>query len=123
MCIRDRNTDIHYNNPASATQADVTRASVQNNTQNTAQHTGANNSKKVIDLDDGLRDEELNSVPYANDIQYEQMTKALDSENLESETSGPKTVTSKSAAQSGDKAVGNAKSPLPKPKKPPKLPN
>ena len=96
---------------------------IQNNTQNTAQHTCANNSKKVIDLDDGLRDEELNSVPYANDIQYEQMTKALDSENLESETSGPKTVTSKSAAQSGDKAVGNAKSPLPKPKKPPKLPN
>jgi len=121
--VAQENTDIHYNNPASATQADVTRASVQNNTQNTAQHTGANNSKKVIDLDDGLRDEELNSVPYANDIQYEQMTKALDSENLESETSGPKTVTSKSAAQSDEKAVGNAKSPLPKPKKPPKLPN
>ena len=80
--VAQENTDIHYNNPASATRQTLQELPVQNNTQNTAQHTGAN--KEVIDLDDGLRDE-LNSTPYANDIQYEQMTKALDSENLESD--------------------------------------
>ncbi|MGM8870662.1 site-specific recombinase [Psychrobacter sp. 2Y5] len=111
--VAQENTDIHYNNPSSTTQAGATNASMQNNTKNTAQNTAVNKLKKVIDLDDGLRDEELNSVPYADDIQYEQMNKTLESE----------TLNSKAATDSEDKTANNAKSPLPKPKKPPKLPN
>ena len=60
----------------------------------------------MVDLDDGLVDEELNSVPYSDDIQYDQATKTLES-----------------TVESADKAASQAKTPLPKPKKPPKLPD
>ncbi len=63
----------------------------------------------VIDLDDGLVDEELNSVPYTDDIQYDQATKTLGANNIQ-------------PTDSEQKTSGDAKTPLPKPKKPPNLP-
>nr|WP_289057060.1 site-specific recombinase [uncultured Psychrobacter sp.] len=80
--------------------------------------------KKVIDLDDGLVDEELNSVPYANDIQYGKTN------NLSADSSAQNQrhhTDQNSADQSmntpDSKPAGDAKTPLPKPKKPPKLPS
>lgn len=79
--------------------------------------------KKIIDLDDGLIDNELNSVPYADDIQYDQTAKTLDS--LDNDDSGNNTLTNNEQSQTDPdgKAAGDAKTPLPKPKKPPNLPS
>ncbi|MGM8909657.1 site-specific recombinase [Psychrobacter sp. 1U1] len=74
-----------------------------------------NVAKKVVDLDDGLVDEELNSVPYYSDIQYDKTTKTLGDVNSNK--------TSNHDKNADNKATGDAKTPLPKPKKPPKLPN
>lgn len=80
-----------------------------NNSQNEVwtAHTAAINTspKKVVDLDDGLFDEDLNGVPYTDDIQYDKQTKTLGS-----------------TQQTDDEALADPKMPLPKPKKPPKLP-
>ena len=74
-------------------------------------------AKKVIDLDDGLIDEELNSVPYNSDIPYNEAHKAFNEDNegeanYENDDGHPE-----------NKAAGDAKTPLPKPKKPPNLPS
>ena len=76
--------------------------------------------KKVVELDDGLIDDDLNSVPYTDDIQYDKTTKTLDSL-----ATNNKEVSSDETGNTGsdNKAAGDAKTPLPKPKKPPKLPS
>lgn len=76
--------------------------------------------KKVVELDDGLIDDDLNSVPYTDDIQYDKTTKTLDSL-----ATNDKEVNSDETGNTGsdNKAAGDAKTPLPKPKKPPKLPS
>ena len=68
----------------------------------------------IIDLDDGLIDDDLNNVPYASDIHYDQATKTIQSGASDSEPTDPNDPDSK--------ASGDAKTPLPKPKKPPNLP-
>lgn len=90
------NTDIHYDNQSADNSL---------NTQASAA------PKKIIELDDGLRDEELNSVPYSDDIQYDQATKTLGAH-----------TDSVGSMNAETKGSGDAKIPLPKPKKPPKLP-
>lgn len=77
-------------------------------------------STKVVDLDDGLVDEELNSVPYTDDIQYDKITKALGAidGNTSHDSQSADTISS-----SESKVAGDAKTPLPKPKKPPNLPS
>ncbi|MFZ2555129.1 site-specific recombinase [Psychrobacter sp. BF1] len=91
------NTNINYDQqPSDSTQTIKAMAS----------------PKKIIDLDDGLIDEELNSVPYTDDIQYDQITKTL---GANADTGQP--------VAADHKASGDAKTPLPKPSKPPKLPD
>jgi len=87
--------------------------------QSTDEHAQPYNSHdKVMDLDDGLIDEELNSVLYTDDIQYDKATKTLS--EIDSDVVGD---ASDHHTDSDDKQNGDAKTPLPKPKKPPKLPN
>ena len=91
------NTDIHYGQqPVAGNQNIATTAPV----------------KGVINLDDGLIDEELNSVPYTDDIQYDQATKTLGAVTDLTQQTDPE-----------QKVAGDAKTPLLKPKTPPKLPN
>ncbi|WP_296244720.1 MULTISPECIES: site-specific recombinase [unclassified Psychrobacter] len=92
-------TDIDYDNNISDSHGDAALKSRE--AQSTTKQMSA---KKTIDLDDGLIDEELNSVPYSNDIQYDKTHKDEDSDP-------------------DSKAAGDAKTPLPKPKKPPNLPS
>ena len=83
-------------------------------------HANQTMAKKIVDLDDGLLDDDLNSVPYTDDIQYDKTTKTLDSLAANSdEVSSDETGN----ADSDSKNAGDAKTPLPKPKKPPKLPS
>ncbi|OXL21549.1 site-specific recombinase [Psychrobacter sp. DAB_AL32B] len=105
-------TDIDYSNQTSNDNVDPALKS-------RAAHTTTNqvSTKKIIDLDDGLIDEELNSVPYTQDIQYDKAHTAFNEGNQtiaddESNDSNP-----------DNKAAGDAKTPLPKPKKPPNLPS
>ena len=105
-------TDIDYDNNISSSDNDDALKSRE--TQNTSKQMSA---KKVIDLDDGLIDEELNSVPYSSDIQYDKAHKAFNENNeatgnYEHDDNNPE-----------NKAAGDAKTPLPKPKKPPNLPS
>ncbi|WP_201617145.1 site-specific recombinase [Psychrobacter urativorans] len=105
-------TDIYYGNQPQNDEASAGQAS----------HTTLSNGapKKVVDLDDGLIDEELNSVPYSDDIQYDKTTKTLGA------IGGGKNHSSDNSIYTSNpdsKAAGDAKTPLPKPKKPPKLPN
>jgi site-specific recombinase len=97
------NTDIYYDNQpkGSHTQPHVS-------------------PEKVVDLDDGLVDEELNSVPYTDDIQYDKATKTLNT--FDSDNSND-TSDKQGGAEHDNKTTGDAKTPLPKPKKPPKLPS
>ena len=82
-------------------------------------HTQPHNSpKKVVNLDDGLADEELNSTPYTDDIQYDKVTKTLNTIDM-NDTVGHES----NHTDADDKSTGDAKIPLPKPKKPPKLPD
>ncbi|PWK14713.1 site-specific recombinase [Psychrobacter immobilis] len=105
-------TDIDYDNNIS--NADTDAALKSRETHSTTNHIS---TKKTIELDDGLIDEELNSVPYSSDIQYDKAHNAFTEGNettahLESDNSNPE-----------NKAAGDAKTSLPKPKKPPKLPS
>ncbi len=100
-------TDIYYNNQPQGHD---------NNAAETPHSNPSNGqSKQVIDLDDGLIDGELNSVPYTDDIQYDKATKTLDATQDSADNN--------SHSDPDNKAAGDAKTPLPKPKKPPKLPN
>nr|WP_261863822.1 hypothetical protein [Psychrobacter sp. JCM 18900] len=86
--------------------------------QPTDEHTQPYNSpEKVMDLDDGLVDDELNSVPYTDDIQYDKATKTISTIDNDVVSDEPHHT------DSDDKQTGDAKTPLPKPKKPPKLPS
>jgi hypothetical protein len=67
--------------------------------------------KKVVDLDDGLFDEDLTTIPHTSDIQYEQTKELHQADNLAGNTNA------------SSKPINNAKTPLPKPKTPPKLPD
>ena len=105
-------TDIDYDNNIS--NADTDAALKSRETHSTTNHIS---TKKTIELDDGLIDEELNSVPYSSDIQYDKAHNAFTEGNettahLESDNSNPE-----------NKATGDAKTSLPKPKKPPNLPS
>ncbi|WP_350557716.1 site-specific recombinase [Psychrobacter sp. CAL346-MNA-CIBAN-0220] len=99
-------TDIHYDNQPrnNNTNSEISGRE--------GQVTQKISSKKVVDLDDGLIDEALNSVPYTDDIQYDKATKTLDT-----------TANTINKPSSDSKAPGDAKTPLPKPKKPPNLPH
>ncbi|MGO1283416.1 MAG: site-specific recombinase, partial [Psychrobacter sp.] len=83
------NTDIYYDNQPGGDHAQA--------------HAPSHNT---VDLDDSLMDEELNSVPYTDDIQYNQTPNDFDSDNNHAESS-----------------VSDTKTSLPKPKKPPNLPS
>ncbi|MGE6795114.1 site-specific recombinase [Psychrobacter okhotskensis] len=108
-------TDIQYDNQTADNNFDPTTGNRE--AYNTANQTMA---KKIVDLDDGLLDDDLNSVPYTDDIQYDKTTKTLDSLAANSdEVSSDETGN----ADSDSKNAGDAKTPLPKPKKPPKLPS
>lgn len=105
-------TDIDYDNNIS--NADTDAALKSRETHSTTNHIS---TKKTIELDDGLIDEELNSVPYSSDIQYDKAHNAFTEGNettahLENDNSNPE-----------NKATGDAKTSLPKPKKPPNLPS
>ena len=105
-------TDIDYDNNIS--NADTDAALKSRETHSTTNHIS---TKKTIELDDGLIDEELNSVPYSSDIQYDKAHNAFTEGNettahLENDNSSPE-----------NKATGDAKTSLPKPKKPPNLPS
>ena len=79
-----------------------------------------NASGKVVELDDGLVDAELNSMPYTDDIQYDKTTKTLNS--FDSDTSEA-VDDEQNPSVSDSKTSGDAKTSLPKPPKPPKLPS
>ena len=104
-------TDIDYGHQTSNNNVDAALKSREIPTINNQVST-----RNIIDLNDGLIDEALNSVPYSQDIQYDS-AHAFDEDNQtiadhESNTSNP-----------DNKATGDAKTPLPKPKKPPNLPS
>lgn len=90
-------TDIHYNQTLSD---EIT----QNHGDHNLSALTKDSPKKIIDLDDGLNDDELNSVPYLEDIQYEKSEDAA-------------------ISKANPEIPCNAKTPLPKPKKPPNLPD
>ena len=105
-------TDLDYDDNILSSDTDTTLKSWE--MQDTSEQVSA---KKVIDLDDGLIDEELNSVPYNSDIPYNEAHKAFNEDNegeanYENDDGHPE-----------NKAAGDAKTPLPKPKKPPNLPS
>lgn len=106
-------TDIHYDNETQNKNSNATLTSREAETTHTT--VAKHSPQKIIDLDDGLEDDELNSVPYSDDIQYDQATKTLGAiSNSEHDSS---------QEGSENKAAGDAKIPLPKPKKPPNLPS
>ena len=102
-------TDIYYDNQPKDNAINLKADS------HDERMTQTTSPKKMIDLDDGLIDEELNSVPYIDDIQYDRATKTLGTIN----SAGGDNI----AESSDSKASGDAKTPLPKPKKPPNLPS
>ena len=107
-------TDIHYSNQSQSKNSEGAQIS-----QTTVPDSLSNKDgvpKKVIELDDGLIDEELNSVPYSDDIQYDKTTKTLGAHADSQSNTG-------NIVSSDGKTAGDAKTPLPKPKKPPNLPN
>lgn len=110
-------TDIYYDSQTQNSVKDSAKDSDSMKSKEQAAHSSSQNNltKKIVDLDDGLVDEELNSVPYTSDIQYDKATKTLGAVNSDKNSSHDEKFESK--------AAGDAKTPLPKPKKPPKLPN
>lgn len=108
-------TDIQYDNQTSDSSFDPEMTSRE--AYSTVHSTMA---KQVIDLDDGLMDDNLNSVPYTDDIQYDRSTKALDSFATSSNEISRDEADN---TDSDSKGAGDAKTPLPKPKKPPNLPS
>ena len=105
-------TDIHYANPSAEHQLSP-------ELNNREAHITVNKPamNKTIELDDGLTEEALSSVPYSQDIQYGKMHAAFDENNQ---------IVSDAISQDStadNKVAGDAKTPLPKPKKPPNLPS
>lgn len=105
-------TDIHYTNPSAEHQLSP-------ELNNREAHITVNKSamNKTIELDDGLTEEALSSVPYSQDIQYGKTHAAFDENNQTVSDA----ISQDSTADS--KVAGDAKTPLPKPKKPPNLPS
>ena len=105
-------TDIHYTNPSAEHQLSP-------ELNNREAHITVNKPaiNKTIELDDGLTEEALSSVPYSQDIQYGKTHAAFDENN--------QTVSDAISQDStaDNKVAGDAKTPLPKPKKPPNLPS
>ncbi|WAI87678.1 hypothetical protein SC65A3_01140 [Psychrobacter sp. SC65A.3] len=105
-------TDIHYANPSAEHQ-------LSRELNNREAHITVNKPamNKTIELDDGLTEEALSSVPYSQDIQYDKTHAAFDENN--------QTVSDAISQDStaDNKVAGDAKTPLPKPKKPPNLPS
>lgn len=105
-------TDIHYANPSAEHQLSP-------ELNNREAHITVNKPamNKTIELDDGLTEEALSSVPYSQDIQYGKTHAAFDENN--------QTVSDAISQDStaDNKVAGDAKTPLPKPKKPPNLPS
>ena len=104
-------TDIDYDNNISDGITDAVLKS-----RETHSSTKQMSAKKTIDLDDGLIDEELNSVPYRNDIQYDKVHKTFNEDQVKAQHKADDN-------NPESKATGDAKTPLPKPKKPPNLPS
>lgn len=105
------NTDIHYDpNVNASVDASVDASADSGAADNSVNPQATAPFKQTVNLDDGLVDEELTSTPFTDDIQYNQATKTLNATN-HMEQIDPE-----------QKASGDAKTPLPKPKKPPKLP-
>ncbi|WP_440824579.1 site-specific recombinase [Psychrobacter cryohalolentis] len=105
-------TDIHYTNPSAEHQLSP-------ELNNREAHITVNKPaiNKTIELDDGLTEEALSSVPYSQDIQYGKTHAAFDENNQ---------IVSDAISQDStadNKVAGDAKTPLPKPKKPPNLPS
>ncbi|KAA0929325.1 recombinase [Psychrobacter sp. ANT_H56B] len=105
-------TDIHYANPSAEHQLSP-------ELNNREAHITVNKPamNKTIELDDGLTEEALSSVPYSQDIQYGKTHAAFDENNQ----MVPDTIGQDNPAD--NKVAGDAKTPLPKPKKPPNLPS
>ena len=105
-------TDIHYTNPSAEHQLSP-------ELNNREAHITVNKSamNKTIELDDGLTEEALSSVPYSQDIQYDKTHAAFDENN---QTVSDAIIQDSTA---DNKVAGDAKTPLPKPKKPPNLPS
>ncbi|MGO1687191.1 MAG: site-specific recombinase [Psychrobacter sp.] len=101
---RETNTNIYYDNQPEGNH-----------------HQPHAPSKEVIDLDDGLIDDELNSVPYDNDIQYNNAKRRLRNKQYKEEQSN--NGTEQDSTESADNESDGNKSNLPKPKKPPQLPD
>ena len=102
-------TDIHYASRSTEHLID------------SEQHSGENHTtvskpaiQKTIELDDGLTEEALSSGIYSQDIQYP-------ASNDNSDQSSPDAINQDKSSEI--KAAGDAKTPLPKPKKPPNLPS
>jgi len=105
-------TDIHYTNPSAEHQLSP-------ELNNREAHITVNKPamNKTIELDDGLTEEALSSVPYSQDIQYDKTHAAFDENNQTISDA----ISQDSTAD--NKVAGDAKTPLPKPKKPPNLPS
>ena len=105
-------TDIHYANPSAEHQLSP-------ELNNREAHITVNKPaiNKTIELDDGLTEEALSSVPYSQDIQYDKTHAAFDENNQMVSDA----ISQDSTAD--NKVAGDAKTPLPKPKKPPNLPS
>ena len=105
-------TDIHYANPSAEHQLSP-------ELNNREAHITVNKPaiNKTIELDDGLTEEALSSVPYSQDIQYDKTHAAFDENN---QTVSDAIIQDSTA---DNKVAGDAKTPLPKPKKPPNLPS
>ena len=104
--------DIHYANPSAEHQLNPEMSSRE-------AHTTVNKPamNKTIELDDGLTEEALSSIPYRQDIEYDKTHTAFDENN----PTPPDLISHDSHPDS--KVAGDAKTPLPKPKKPPNLPS
>ena len=104
-------TDIHYTSPSA-------EHSTNSEQHNNDAHTPVNKAamQKTIELDDGLTEEALSSSIHNQDIQYPAFN---DNNHLSADT----TNQNSSPDNPEIKAAGDAKIPLPKPKKPPNLPS
>ncbi len=104
-------TDIHYTSPSAEHSTDSEQ-------HNNDVHTLVNKAamQKTIELNDGLTEEALSSGIHNQDIQYLAFN---DNNHLSADAINQ----NNSPDSPGVKAAGDAKTPLPKPKKPPNLPS
>ena len=115
-------TDIHYEHPAKNEQ--------DNSTHKCNKHSAAV-SQKPLDGADTLVSESPNSTLYKDDIQYDNSKKIPEgtTETVEDAQPTEQLITDEMTGQKNPtesiekKATGDAKTPLPKPKKPPNLPS